>query len=134
MADRYLLESGAPDGYQLEDGSGVLLLEDGQTPLDFSIDPIQPRKLNTITTALAASIGLIAPVFTPIADVAEAFFASAQSVQVNQQNPIQYQALAQPPTQPAAPEEVTLDKWLGYPAPAHRAVRRVPEDTAFVEA
>ena len=27
MADRYLLESGAPDGYQLEDGSGVILLE-----------------------------------------------------------------------------------------------------------
>ena len=27
MADRYLLESGAPDGYLLEDGSGVLLLE-----------------------------------------------------------------------------------------------------------
>lgn len=29
MADRYLLESGAPDGYLLEDGSGVLLLEGG---------------------------------------------------------------------------------------------------------
>lgn len=29
MADRYLLESGAPDGYLLEDGSGVLLLETG---------------------------------------------------------------------------------------------------------
>ena len=28
MADRYLLESGAPDGYLLEDSSGVLLLED----------------------------------------------------------------------------------------------------------
>ena len=27
MADRYLLESGAPDGYLLEDGSGVYLLE-----------------------------------------------------------------------------------------------------------
>lgn len=27
MADRYLLESGAPDGYLLEDGTGVLLLE-----------------------------------------------------------------------------------------------------------
>lgn len=27
MADRYLLESGAPDGYQLEDGSGVLLAD-----------------------------------------------------------------------------------------------------------
>lgn len=27
MGDRYLLESGSPDGYQLEDGSGVLLLD-----------------------------------------------------------------------------------------------------------
>lgn len=27
--DRYLLESGSPDGYQLEDASGVLLLEGG---------------------------------------------------------------------------------------------------------
>jgi hypothetical protein len=25
--DRYLLESGAPDGYQLEDASGVVLME-----------------------------------------------------------------------------------------------------------
>lgn len=29
MADRYLLESGAPDGYLLEDSSGVLILEAG---------------------------------------------------------------------------------------------------------
>lgn len=29
MADRYLLESGAPDGFAIEDGSGVLLLEEG---------------------------------------------------------------------------------------------------------
>lgn len=28
MADRYLLESGTPDGYLLEDGSGVLILEE----------------------------------------------------------------------------------------------------------
>lgn len=34
MADRYLLESGAPDGYLLEDGSGVLLLED-QPPFTY---------------------------------------------------------------------------------------------------
>jgi hypothetical protein len=27
MADRYLIETSATDGYQLEDGSGVLLLE-----------------------------------------------------------------------------------------------------------
>ena len=26
-ADRYLLESGAPDGYLIEDASGVLILE-----------------------------------------------------------------------------------------------------------
>jgi hypothetical protein len=32
MADRYLLESGAPDGYQLEDASGVLLLETQDNP------------------------------------------------------------------------------------------------------
>lgn len=31
MADRYLLESGSPDGYLLEDGSGVLLLEAAPT-------------------------------------------------------------------------------------------------------
>lgn len=34
MADRYLLESGAPDGYQLEDASGVLSLEGVDPPLD----------------------------------------------------------------------------------------------------
>lgn len=34
MADRYLLESGAPDGYLLEDGTGVLLLEVPATPVD----------------------------------------------------------------------------------------------------
>jgi hypothetical protein len=33
VADRYLLESGSPDGYLLEDGSGVLLLE-GPLPSD----------------------------------------------------------------------------------------------------
>ena len=27
MADRYLLESGSPDGYALEEGGGVLILE-----------------------------------------------------------------------------------------------------------
>lgn len=34
MADRYLLESGAPDGYLLEDGSGVALLEGFTSPID----------------------------------------------------------------------------------------------------
>lgn len=32
MADRYLLESGSPDGYTLEQGGGVLILEFVATP------------------------------------------------------------------------------------------------------
>lgn len=35
MADRYLLETSAVDGYQLEDGSGVLLLDDGYIVRNF---------------------------------------------------------------------------------------------------
>lgn len=34
MADRYLLESGAPDGFTLEDGSGVLILENDPPATD----------------------------------------------------------------------------------------------------
>ena len=47
MADRYLLESGAPDGYLLEDGSGVLLL-DAPASVTFFGDtnqPTQPAKI-----------------------------------------------------------------------------------------
>jgi len=33
MADRYLIETSAIDGYQLEDGSGVLLLEQQPAPV-----------------------------------------------------------------------------------------------------
>jgi hypothetical protein len=45
VADRYLLESGAPDGYQLEDASGVLLLE-GLNPLNFSKDSANHRGIS----------------------------------------------------------------------------------------
>ena len=38
MADRYLLESGAPDGYLLEDGSGVLII-DQQLPAEAVVNP-----------------------------------------------------------------------------------------------
>lgn len=47
MADRYLLESGAPDGYLLEDGSGVLLLEVAPVAFDNSAN---------ITAGSAASL------------------------------------------------------------------------------
>lgn len=46
MADRYLLESSAIDGYLLEDGSGVLLLESqAETQPIPIIFPIQPDGL-----------------------------------------------------------------------------------------
>jgi hypothetical protein len=34
VADRYLLETGAPDGYLLEDGTGVFLLEFDTTTVE----------------------------------------------------------------------------------------------------
>ncbi len=49
MADRYLLESGSPDGYLLEDGTGVLVLEDAVvTDVFFAM-------LHRITTGIVAS-------------------------------------------------------------------------------
>jgi hypothetical protein len=49
MADRYLLESGTPDGYALEDGSGVLVLEDSVvTDVFFAM-------LHRITTGVVAN-------------------------------------------------------------------------------
>lgn len=40
MADRILLESGAPDGYLLEDSSGVLLLEGPVAQAGFLSRPV----------------------------------------------------------------------------------------------
>lgn len=51
MADRYLLESGAPDGYQLEDGSGVYLLE----AADSYTAPT--RRSSTSTTGTGTNVG-----------------------------------------------------------------------------
>ncbi len=45
MADRYLLESGAPDGYLLEDSSGVLLLEGVEAAPDLSWAPVYPERV-----------------------------------------------------------------------------------------
>lgn len=61
MADRYLLESGAPDGYLLEDGSGVLLLE-VLGPLGISygnVDtPYQHKKQKVVTTTEYPNLAL----------------------------------------------------------------------------
>lgn len=52
MADRYLLESGAPDGYLLEDGTGVYLLEAGQGPFQNlnSVNTPEPRRQSGVMT------------------------------------------------------------------------------------
>lgn len=70
MADRYLLESGAPDGYLLEDGSGVLLLEvpAEDQPIAVYGEPLEEVEsgvmdwLEAIPTAVIAAVsaGIIA--------------------------------------------------------------------------
>jgi len=49
--DRYLLESGAGDGYLLEDGTGVLILEPGVTNLAGTLDQL-------VITELQATVSL----------------------------------------------------------------------------
>lgn len=108
MANRYLLESGAPDGYLLEDGSGVLLLEeDDPSVTAISSGPLYP---NVQYQALA---------FVP-------FFPAAPAVvKIDwlQDGPVtQLRRFVQHPLQAfvedfeAAPEVVTLDKWY-QPSP-----------------
>ena len=126
MADRYLLESGAPDGYQLEDGSGVLLLE--TQFLDFYVEPQQPLvRRRVLAAALVASIGLIAPTFVP--DASAAVLSSDGPAFTRT---IQYQSTAfVAVVAPAEPETVTLDKWYQpWPDPVRRAPRRSASELA----
>lgn len=107
---RYLLESSATDGYLLEDGSGVLLLEEPPAFTffgDMSNQPTQPRKLRTLKVAVLATIGIASPVLVPPPPIA-----IAASSHMDMQRSIQYQALAFIPDFGAAPaEDITLDKW-----------------------
>lgn len=61
MADRLLLESGAPDGYLLEDGTGVLLLEGG-TQAGFKSRPVGGlRRLGATASAPTGARALFLP-------------------------------------------------------------------------
>ncbi len=79
MADRYLLESGAPDGYQLEDGSGVLLLDVpdplpiGESSNELPVRRKQAGRLDVIQGLLLTTLAVVAsavvergPLITPI--------------------------------------------------------------------
>lgn len=59
MADRYLLESGAPDGYLLEDGSGVYLLE-GESSVVLTADDITTGTPTLTSAALGQKHVLLA--------------------------------------------------------------------------
>ena len=72
MADRYLLETGAPDGYLLEDGTGVLLLEGtaaadpflGSTGLSVKKQRYLPQivvGVNLLLTTLAVTVSTDVP-------------------------------------------------------------------------
>lgn len=90
MADRYLLESGAPDGYLLEDGSGVLLLDDildtpltvtaasfdidGQTVGGEAISSLDPATFDIDGQSITLTLG------TPLAVTAAAFDIDGQDV------------------------------------------------------
>lgn len=68
MSDRYLLESGAPDGYLLEDGTGVLILEQQTNPLDENSDSWWAGQMSDVPRArVAAALAISVAVASAIA-------------------------------------------------------------------
>jgi hypothetical protein len=62
MPDRYLLESGAPDGYQLEDGSGVLLINgESYSAAVLSDNPISYWRLSDASGLIARDVQNVNP-------------------------------------------------------------------------
>jgi len=124
VADRYLLESGAPDGYLLEDSSGVLLLEEEAAPVlplqqDSSSTQVQIRRYPSLAV-LAATAGVIAGPLSSIPADSLAW-QPGQGAQVLQRTG-QYQAIAAPPPFIAPAAEVFLDQWATdspYPVRVH---------------
>jgi len=127
MADRYLLESSATDGYQLEDGSGVLLLEQqagGDDTFQWrAVFPDRTLRKAALSVALVTSIGLAGPVTIPQAR-ADVFTSGGPTF--TRTTIYQSQAFVQ--VVAAAAEDVTLDKWLGDP-PKLVARRTAPPAT-----
>jgi hypothetical protein len=81
VADRYLLESGAPDGYLLEDGTGVLLLEgplpDDNTENSWWSGAAQLNYVGVAQSLLAADVSrnvLTAQTFNKQEEVAVGFY------------------------------------------------------------
>jgi hypothetical protein len=123
MADRYLLESGAPDGYLLEDSSGVLLLE-GVDPERWQ--PIFPER---IPAKPGLSVAILAGAFfffnTAVLPAAPQM-APGGTAQIFAGKQVQYQAQTGPF---AAALTVTpnLDSWGQPPSqPVYRTRAQAP--------
>ena len=61
---RYLLESGAPDGYLLEDGTGVLLMEGGSAAQDLSPSLYSDADTFFSPTVTTGAVGLTPSLYT----------------------------------------------------------------------
>jgi hypothetical protein len=124
VADRYLLESGAPDGYLLEDGTGVLLQED--PPGGSGILRDEARILRW-----PQGDELPAQAATPCLDDSAWWGAMlvGGAIAVSALTPLP--ARGHQDEVPAAPVAVVVDDdagWQSPPLPAPRAVVRVFDD------
>jgi len=106
VADRYLLESGAPDGYLLEDSSGVLLLEEVVPTAAEAGTSQQVLRQNSIQYQSLAFI----PGFGAGPEVITLDKWSTNSPTPSKLPTRQYPSPILVDT-PAAPEVITLDKW-----------------------
>lgn len=130
MADRYLLEGSGVDGYQLEDGSGVLLLEGGVAVPDQPLtntSSLPPRGRRRVAIAtLCASLAFV-PLVAAASDAAPS---SPQGAIVPARTAaVHVQTLTGPVLVPAAVNVVTLDEWYQPPSQPPRRRTSTPPAT-----
>jgi len=138
LADRYLLESGAPDGYQLEDGSGVLLLEGGATPEGWQSSVSRAVTLFGRSLAFGVTATLVlTPLPPPLPSAPEGW----QAVQAKARPPTSDVRLDIRPFGVPEPPAAFVEGWRPVlakapptPLPAPRIWSFVPFDTAQVVA
>lgn len=134
MADRYLLESGAPDGYLLEDGSGVLLLE---VPLPFvqaSTIPSGFFRRKNVTHRRSARLAEYPTAQAPAANTSRANVAEqfkTRQIRSRRLQPVWWSASMA--TAPAAPVQQPVSAWLSRPVARRESTSRVLVKPAEIE-
>jgi len=147
VADRYLLESGAPDGYLLEDGTGVFLMEVQGPFQTCQVDSIGGRDSrryqlgavdfipNLLLTTLAISAVLRPPFFAQKQDLSDPSLHVQAQVVVNRL-PLSAGAVASPflPHLSEAPDRLRLlpaDTSRGTPKTLYEDVSFAPAQSEF---